>query len=284
MVAGDQQPASHVHPPDLLHLASLEVAAVRRMSSGARVDVDGPSPHTGRVFGGDDRHEWAGQAECVATICTTRISGLVGVYAHGSAALGGFGPVSDLDVLVVADGDADWPALGAQLLADCGGPRALELSVVDASAAGCPAPPWPYLLHVNSGESRFGLGAGKGDPDLIAHYAVTRAAGVAVSGPPADSVFGPVPRRHLVDYLREELWWGADNADQRYAVLNACRAVAYARRGLLLSKPDGAHWWLHEFGAQPLVDEALRAQQEGRDLGPPSPEARSFIAERIDSI
>jgi hypothetical protein len=217
-------------------------------------------------------------------ICAAQIPGLVGVYAHGSAALGGFGPASDLDVLVVADGDADWPALGAKLLADCRHPRALELSVVDASAARHPSPPWPYLLHVNSGESRFGLDSGQGDPDLIAHYAVTRAAGVAISGPPADSVFGPVSRTRLVDYLRAELRWGADNGDQRYAVLNACRAVAYARRGLLLSKLDGGRWWLQQFGAHSLVELALSAQEEGRDLGPSSTEARSFIAERLDSL
>jgi aminoglycoside adenylyltransferase-like protein/nucleotidyltransferase-like protein len=209
---------------------------------------------------------------------------VVGVYVHGSAALGGFGPASDLDVLVVADGEADWPGLGTQLLADCGGPRPLELSVVEASAARRPAPPWPYHLHVKSGESRFGLGAGRGDPDLIAHYAVARAAGVAVSGPQADSVFGTVPREHLVDYLRTELQWGVENADQRYAVLNTCRSVAYARSGLVLSKVDGGRWWLAELGEQSLVEEALAAQQEGRDLGRSTPEARAFVAEGLASL
>ena len=153
-----------------------------------------------------------------------------------------------------------------------------------ASAARWPSPPWPYLLHVNSGESRFALGAGRGDPDLIAHYAVARAAGVAISGPPADTVFGPVTRSQLVDYLRDELQWGVDHADQRYAVLNACRAVAYARSGLLLSKPDGGRWWRREIGVQSLVEEALTAQEEGRDLGPSTPEARSFIAVSLDSL
>lgn len=228
-----------------------------------------------------DRRVWAAQAERIAAVCGTHLVHLVGVYVHGSAALGGYGPSSDLDVLVVADGDADWPGLGTQLLADCGGPRALELSVVEASAALHPSPPWPYHLHVNGAESRFGLGAGRGDPDLIAHYAVTRAAGVAISGPPPVHVFGPVPRRLLVDYLREELQSGVDHGDQRYAVLNTCRAVAYARTGRLLSKVDGAAWWLEEFGGQSLVDEALAAQRAGHDLGPASSEARAFVAEGL---
>ena len=231
-----------------------------------------------------DRQEWAPQAESIARVCGTWITDLVGVYVHGSAALGGFGPASDLDVLVVTDGDADWPGLGAQLLVDGGHPRPLELSVVGASAALHPAPPWPYHLHVNSGESRFGLGAGRGDPDLIAHYAVARTAGIAVSGPSADTVFGPVSRRHLLDYLREELRWGVENADQRYAVLNTCRSVAYARSGRVMSKVDGGVWWLEELGGEALVEEALTAQREGRDLGPSTPVARAFVAEGLTSL
>ena len=231
-----------------------------------------------------DRQEWAAQAESIARVCGTWITDLVGVYVHGSAALGGFGPGSDLDVLVVADGDADWPGLGAQLLVDGGHPRPLELSVVGASAALHPSSPWPYHLHVNSGESRFGLGAGRGDPDLIAHYAVVRTAGIAVSGPPADSVFGHVARRYFVEYLREELRWGVENADQRYAVLNTCRSVAYARSGRVLSKVDGGVWWLEELGEKPLVEEALTAQREGRDLGPSTREARAFVAEGLASL
>jgi streptomycin 3"-adenylyltransferase len=224
-----------------------------------------------------DGPEWAAQAERVARVCATWITDLVGVYVHGSAVLGGFGPGSDLDVLVVAEGEADWPGLGSQLLAEGGHPRPLELSVVAASAALHPAPPWPYHLHVNSGELRFGLGAGRGDPDLIAHYVVTRAAGVAVIGPPPDAAFGPVSRKHLVDYLREELRWGVENADQRYAVLNTCRSVAYARSGRVLSKVDGGTWWVAEIGDEPLVEEAIAAQRDGRDLGPATPEARDFV-------
>ena len=35
---------------------------------------------------------------------------------------------------------------------------------------------------------------------------------------------------------------------------------------------------------QSVVEEALTAQQEGRDLGPSSPEARHFIVERMDTL
>jgi hypothetical protein len=97
-------------------------------------------------------------------------------------------------------------------------------------------------------------------------------------------VFGPVSRPHLLDYLRDELRWGVENADQRYAVLNTCRSVAYARSGRLLSKVDGGAWWLEELGEQTLVEEALTAQREGRDLGPCTPAARGFVAEGVASL
>lgn len=214
-------------------------------------------------------------------MCTEVLPGLVGVYVHGSAALGGFGPASDLDVLVVAEGDADWSALGSRILAECGGPRPLELSVVDACHCGAPARPWPYRLHVNSGESRFGLGRDRGDPDLIAHHAVARVAGIAVVGRPAADVFGPVARGELVEYFRDELRSAVEDADQRYAVLNACRAVAYAEVEAVLSKVAGGQWWLSRFGPEPLVDESLRAQAEGRDLGRCSSAARGFVTAQL---
>jgi streptomycin 3"-adenylyltransferase len=113
---------------------------------------------------------------------------------------------------------------------------------------------------------------------------VARNAGIAIVGPPAVDVFGLVARDDLVDYLRDELRWGVANADQRYAVLNACRAIAYAGAGLLLSKADGGRWWLRRFGPEPLVIAALRAQEDGRALGPCSIAAKSFVAAAVSRL
>ncbi len=238
--------------------------------------------HAGPMAG-EERAEWWPQAAWVAAACQEAIARLLGVYVHGSAALGGFGPNSDLDMLIVVDGGADWQALAARLL---GQPHArpLELSVVEADACAHPAAPWPYLLHVNSAESRVAVDLGRGDPDLVAHYAVTRAAGVAITGPGPAAVFGAVPHAQLVAYLRDELQWAVQNADQRYAVLNACRATAYARDRVLLSKPDGARWWLQHVRPEPLVEEALAAQLQGRDLGSTSRAAEAFVASSIASL
>src|SRR5262249_46864492 len=77
-------------------------------------------------------------------------------YLHGSAALGGWLPSSDIDILYIAADDISSGALGlvARSLADshpvCPG-RGLECSVVSRSAAAAARPPWPYLLHVVTG-------------------------------------------------------------------------------------------------------------------------------------
>ncbi|CAM3498691.1 nucleotidyltransferase domain-containing protein [Occultella aeris] len=226
---------------------------------------------------------WRAQADAISDLLTAQLTSVVGVYLHGSAALGGFGPTSDLDVLVVVrdEPEADWDSVGGALLRAAEGGRALELSVVRSSEAAAPAPPWPFVLHVNSGAHRYVLGGDGGDPDLIAHYAVVRAAGLPLYGPDPSAVVGGIERDVLIGYLTGELEWGRDEADQRYAMLNACRAVAYADHGALLSKIDGGRWWLERFGPAPLVTSALEAQAAGADLGPCSASARAFVGAAI---
>ncbi|WP_223406485.1 nucleotidyltransferase domain-containing protein [Occultella gossypii] len=143
---------------------------------------------------------WHAQAVAISGLLTAELTTVVGIYLHGSAVLGGFGPTSDLDVLVVVrdEPDLDWDSVGSALLRAADGGRALELSVVRSSAAAAPAPPWPFVLHVNSGARRCVLGGDGGDPDLIAHYAVVRAAGLPLYGPGPSAVVGRIERDVLI--------------------------------------------------------------------------------------
>lgn len=221
--------------------------------------------------------DWAVQGAAVRDACQRHLPGLVGVCVHGSAALGGVTAASDLDVLVVTDTAAGLAELGRSLLETASFPRPLELSVVASAAAIQPQAPWPYLLHVNSADDRVTADDGAGDPDLIAHYAVARQSGLSLLGPEPANVIGPVDREELLEFFAGELQWGLEHADQRYAVLNACRAVAYAATGELLSKVDGATWWLRTRGQDLLAERAREAQADGVDLGAASPAAREFV-------
>jgi len=194
---------------------------------------------------------------------------------HGSAALGGFAPASDLDMLIVGDGAPDCDRLGSDLLSQASG-FPLELSIVAPCDAAAPAPPWPFRLHVASPD-RVVLDGGDGDPDLVAHYAVTRQSGITIAGTDPKETIGPVPRNMLLTLLTAELEWARVHADQRYAVLNACRAEAYAIDGRLVSKLGGAQWWTRQHGPDPVVEEALTAQTRGNDLGPCTRSAGEFI-------
>lgn len=159
---------------------------------------------------------------------------LVGVYLHGSAALGGFTSASDLDILVIADDPIPIAVVGQSLLGAVS-EFPLELSIVTSTAAAVPAPPFPFVLHVASPD-RVVTDSGDGDADLIAHFAVCHFSGVALSGPPPAEVIAPIDHHQLLAHPAHELQWGLDHADRRYAVLGGagvglCRNRAIAVQG-----------------------------------------------------
>jgi hypothetical protein len=214
---------------------------------------------------------------------------LQAAYLHGSAALGGWVPGrSDVDVLfVAADGvsNAAVTRMGEVLREGAGGcpGRELECSVVTVAQARQPAPPWPFVLHVTAGPGKPGRtvrpqGQSVGDPDLLMHYAVCRAAGWPVCGPPPQDLIGVVPRRAILDYLAGELGWGIGHAPEAYAVLNACRALIYLTDHLIVSKIAGGEAVLSRgTGPAEVVERAL-AQQRGSDPDqPPASDAVSFV-------
>src|SRR5262249_28894072 len=103
---------------------------------------------------------------------------LVAVYLHGSVALGDFDPlvcVGDLLVVLADDAPRSATASTGRILhavRDCPG-LGIEASAVSASAARHPHAPWPFLVHVTTGEGNDKLIEGadrSGDPDLVLHY------------------------------------------------------------------------------------------------------------------
>ncbi len=225
---------------------------------------------------------WSEDAARIEAACRRLLPGLVGVYLHGSAALGGFTRASDLDVLVIADGQIPTAVVGQTLLRAVAEFR-LELSIVTSAAAAAPAPPFPFALHVASPD-RVVTDRGDGDSDLIAHFAVCSSSGVALSGPAPAQVIGPIVRHQLLAHLAHELQWGLDHADRRYAVLNACRAAAYADTGQLLSKVGGGQWWVARHGPNDQVQRALEAQQGGNDLGPGDASTENFVRDIVHRL
>jgi hypothetical protein len=200
---------------------------------------------------------------------------LVGVYLHGSAAMGAFVPSrSDVDVLAVTRG----PIVTTEKLAvadalsesslPCPG-VGLEMSIVTLDVARTPSERPAFELHVNTHQNWARVVDGEGhagDPDLLAHFAMARARGVALLGPPPEDLIAPVDRSHLLRSLADDLASAIDGELGSYAVLNACRALRLVREGVLCSKPEGGRWAMSQGIVEAdLVGTALR-RQGGEDV------------------
>jgi Domain of unknown function (DUF4111) len=215
---------------------------------------------------------------------------LVGLYLHGSGALGGWSAErSDVDLLgVVARrlGRRAKQAAAARLLHPalaCPARRGLELSLVTAAVAAAPPPRPPFELHVSTAPpaptSHLG-GPSATDPDLLLHLAVCRRSGVTVSGPPPAEVLAEPPRAWLLERAAEELRWTVRHGSFADRVLNACRAWRLLEDGELGSKVDGGDWARGRVADPAVVDAALAAQR-----GPaPMPDAAAdrFVAAVLD--
>lgn len=215
---------------------------------------------------------------------------LVGVYLHGSLAMGCFNPArSDVDLLVVSERPLPRDTklgLVQTLLARSRHPSPIEISVLARADLLPWRHPTPYQLHCSE-EWRARLAAdvaGRGwlqwpeaprtDPDLAAHIVVARRRGVVLSGPPATEIFPEVPPKDFEDAILRDVA-DATNAvarDPVYVVLNLCRVSRFLRDGEVCSKDEGGAWGLINLPEplRPVVERAL-AHYRG-DAADPWPE------------
>jgi predicted nucleotidyltransferase len=228
--------------------------------------------------------------ELVARLRTTLGADLVGVYAGGSLALGGYDERrSDVDVAVVTRG-APGQAAKEKLVASvrheslaCPA-RGLELVVYTARTAGTPTPAAGYELNLNTGRAMpFHLSFAPGDGQAEHWYGIDRAVihehGRALLGPPAAGLFAAPSRSMVLGLLAEAARWHeqAGIARDEDAVLNACRALRYAAEGRWTSKQDAGDWArtrvadgalvADALAARPGSGEGLEAARVGRFLG-----------------
>jgi aminoglycoside adenylyltransferase-like protein len=212
---------------------------------------------------------------------------VIATYLHGSAVLGGFvHGRSDVDVLFIVDAPSDEEELReaaralSSVSANCPG-RGVELSVVTADDAAHPAAPWPFLLHMTTdpadGNDRVVVGGG--DPDLVMHYAVCRARGLALRGGPPEAFIGEISRRDVLTYLDRELAWAMQGNSEAYALLNACRAWHYVVTSEIVSKLDGARLAIERGGPDELIRSAVARQLGDQADRPPSTAAGAFVRE-----
>jgi hypothetical protein len=203
---------------------------------------------------------------------------LVGVYAGGSLALGGFAPHrSDIDIAVVCrrsltdDAKTRIAAALRHEALPCPA-RGLELVVYAEPTVRAASRDAGYELNLNTGRS-MPYHFSPAPHDGAAHWyaldrAIVREHGVALVGPLPGSLFAPLPRQTLVELLAESVRWHAEAGVARAddAILNACRALRFAIDDTWVSKPAAAAWARPRVDDPALVDAALAARRDGRPL------------------
>lgn len=194
----------------------------------------------------------------------------VGMYVHGSYALGCFNPEkSDLDYIIVCDNEPGEGGRRAIMDATLAFERAapakgLEMHLMRADDCRTYVHPPRFLGHYSGAHTVAYLEdpaaaverlQGR-DIDLGAHLTVMYARGLRIRGPEIRDVFGPVPPECFFDSIMDDAGWS--EGDAMYHTLNRCRTLAFARDGLVLSKKEGGQWALDrlDFGAD-VIREAL---------------------------
>lgn len=224
---------------------------------------------------------------------------LIGIYLHGSLALGCFNPAtSDIDLLVVTRQRLPIPtkqSLVELLLVVSNSPHPIEISFLSREDLAPWRYPTPFDLHYSEDRRpalTCDLATGiwsdavempQTDPDLAAHIMVMRQRGIVLWGDPIPTVFPDVPRADYLASIILDLRWAQQRLGSAsglvYAVLNSCRVCAYLRNGRILSKDEGAVWALSRLPPEyaPLIRKALatyRGERVANNPGEQRPAAQ----------
>ena len=213
---------------------------------------------------------------------------LEAVYLGGSGALGGVSATTQSDVDVVAVCAVAPAERLRQAIVDGLGElamswpvRGLEFVLYTRAAVAAPAdrpgfeinldvgPRMPYHLSLDP--------AAEPAHWFVLDLAILRQAGRPLAGPPARDLVGPIPRRRLLEALRESLaWHGAHEPALQQSVLNACRGWRFTEEGVWSSKDDAGAWALARTDDPATVDAALAIRHGDR--------SRSLDPARVDAF
>jgi hypothetical protein len=200
---------------------------------------------------------------------------LVGVYAGGSWALGGYEPPSsDLDVAVIVREpltDEAAKRIVASLRHEALSCPALglELVVYTAESAASATTEPGFELNLNTGADLTFRADREPQPGERHWFPIDRSVlaqhGIALLGPPAAEVFAPVAPEGLRPVLADVLRWFLREApDMEAAVLNAGRSLRFARDGVWLPKPALRDWAAEQEGTnEEILSRAIADLERG---------------------
>ncbi|WP_034438981.1 aminoglycoside adenylyltransferase domain-containing protein [Clostridium ihumii] len=222
--------------------------------------------------------------ELVGHSCRIFERNLIGVYLHGSSVMGCFNPTkSDLDILFVVESaitDIQKKMFMDVIIAlnDNAPAKGIEMSIVRSEYCKNFVYPTPFDLHFSnmhlnwykSNPTEYIEKMNGKDPDLAAHFVITKNRGIVLYGKPINDVFGEIPSEAYLDSIKRDI---ADSQDEVidnsiYIILNLCRVLAYVQDRLVLSKKEGGEWGIKNIDGkyQGLIKEALACYTSDQNI------------------
>ncbi len=206
---------------------------------------------------------------------------MVGIYVHGSLAFQCFHwKTNDIDFLIVVRQDLSLKEkkdmIKALLALDSESPPGgLEMSIVPKSVCKKFQYPTPFYLHYSKMHRErciadldsYCKNMNGTDPDLAAHFTVTKSKGICLYGEDIQKVFSPVPEEYYLDSIKRDVLDSLKYIEENpvYLVLNMCRILAYQEERIILSKEQGGKWALKNIPQKyhPVITKALSSYTSG---------------------
>lgn len=199
---------------------------------------------------------------------------LVGLYVYGSLTTGDFDPESsDVDLLAATSSDVsntEFDALRAMHLDFARDNPVwddrIDVQYLSVAALRTFRTQRSPIAIISAGEPFHMTEAGK---EWLLNWYVVREEGVALFGPPAEALIGPITWEEYAGCVRDYAVEVADRMKsvrdrkgQAYAILTMCRALCAQRTGEKVSKRQAAQWAQEELPQwSGLIESALA----GRD-------------------
>ena len=190
---------------------------------------------------------------------------LIGIYLHGSMAMGCFNPLhSDIDILVlVKEGTSKdtYKKIAKELIhleEELKILKGFELSVVLEAYAVDFVYPTPFEFHYSSFHKEKYLTdenyfcGGYADSDLAAHFVVIYHRGIVLFGKPIKEVFRSIDNLYYIDSIKSDVDGALEGIIDNpvYYVLNLSRVLQYLRESVVSSKKEAGEWALNELPNQ----------------------------------
>ncbi|ALS75863.1 hypothetical protein AUC31_11965 [Planococcus rifietoensis] len=180
----------------------------------------------------------------------------VGMYLHGSLAMGGFNPNrSDIDLLLVTKRPLSMhhkQELAHFFLEKSSKPFPIEISSLTLEQLESWSHPTPYDFHFSeywreryeTELNKYINNKEKTDGDLAAHFVILKHRGICLAGRPIEEIFPSIPQQDYLASILEDYEECLEKIHEKpvYCTLNLVRVYRYVKEGKICSKQEAGKW------------------------------------------